>query len=278
VALPPALLLPTAGPAPRILLVDDNAINQKVAARLLDKLGCEVEIASDGYEAIARATALDAKYQLILMDIQMPGLDGIAATSEIKARLGDQCPPIIAMTAYSMPDDATRFVQAGLDDYLAKPVKHQQLSDMLARWLPEPPPAPAATNVIAATPAPVTLDTEVLNQLRQLGGHEFTADLYSDFEQEAGELLNQAAACLSAANWEGLHPLMHQLKGTSATLGLVALAGQALRIEQLLKSSTTTALPIEFKLLQHYFAQFKAVYPGVVSAPESLPAAAESLP
>nr|GFD29836.1 hypothetical protein [Tanacetum cinerariifolium] len=172
------------------------------------------------------------------------------------------------MTAYSMPDDATRFVQAGLDDYLAKPVKHQQLSDMLARWLPEPPPTPTATNVIAATPAPVTLDTEVLNQLRQLGGHEFTADLYSDFEIEAGDLLKQAAACMSAANWEGLHPLMHQLKGTSATLGLVALAGQALRIEQLLKNSTTAALPIEFKLLQHYFAQFKAVYPGVVSTPE----------
>jgi CheY-like chemotaxis protein/HPt (histidine-containing phosphotransfer) domain-containing protein len=276
--LPPALLLPTAGPAPQILLVDDNAINQKVAARLLDKLGCQVEIASDGYEAIARATAPDATYQLILMDIQMPGLDGIAATSEIKARLGDACPPIVAMTAYSMPDDATRFVQAGLDDYLAKPVKHQQLSDMLARWLPGAPPTPAAPNTIAATPAPLTLDTDVLNQLRQLGGFEFTADLYTDFEQEAGELLNQAAVCVAAANWEGLHPLMHQLKGTAATLGLTALSGQALRLEQLMKSSTISALPIEFKLLQHYFAQFKAVYPGVVMAAEPQAVPADSLP
>ncbi|MGI4865265.1 MAG: PAS domain S-box protein [Janthinobacterium lividum] len=265
---PPMLMLPSSGPAPRILLVDDNAINQKVAARLLDKLGCEVEIASDGYEAIARATALDAAYQLILMDIQMPGLDGIAATSEIKARLGDTCPPIIAMTAYSMPDDATRFVQAGLDDYLAKPVKHQQLSDMLARWLPVPPPTPPPSNIITATPAPITLDTEVLTQLRQLGGAEFTADLYVDFEQEAAGLLASAAACVSSGHWEGLHPLMHQLKGTAATLGLVALSGQALRMEQLMKSSTIAALPIEFKLLQHYFAQFKAVYPGVVAAPE----------
>ena len=274
---PPALMLPTNGPAPRILLVDDNAINQKVAARLLDKLGCEVEIASDGYEAIARATAPDAAYHLILMDIQMPGLDGIAATSEIKARLSDGCPPIIAMTAYSMPDDATRFVQAGLDDYLAKPVKHQQLSDMLARWLPVPPPTPAATNIIAAAPAPITLDTEVLHQLRQLGGFEFTADLYTDFEQEAGGLLNEAAACVVGGKWEGLHPLMHQLKGTAATLGLTALSGQALRMEQLMKSSTVAALPIEFKLLQHYFAQFKAVYPGVVMAPETQDIAAESI-
>jgi PAS domain S-box-containing protein len=274
---PVALMLPVSGPAPRILLVDDNAINQKVAARLLDKLGCEVEIASDGYEAIARATALGAAYQLILMDIQMPGLDGIAATSEIKARLGEHCPPIIAMTAYSMPDDATRFVQAGLDDYLAKPVKHQQLSDMLARWLPGPPPTPNTTPTISATPAPATLDMEVLSQLRQLGGHEFTAELYADFEQEAGALVKQAAACVAAANWEGLHPLMHQLKGTSATLGLVALAGQALRIEQLLKNANTSALLIDFKLLQHYFAQFKAVYPAAVAAPEPLPATADSL-
>jgi HPt (histidine-containing phosphotransfer) domain-containing protein len=169
-------------------------------------------------------------------------------------------------------------VQAGLDDYLAKPVKHQQLSDMLARWLPGPPPTPVATPTIAATPAPTTLDTEVLSQLRQLGGHEFTADLYADFEVEAGELIAQAAACMAATNWEGLHPLMHQLKGTAATLGLVALAGQALRLEQLLKSATTSALPIEFKLLQHYFAQFKAVYPTVVAAPESLSAVADSLP
>jgi PAS domain S-box-containing protein len=274
---PVAMMLPVSGPAPRILLVDDNAINQKVAARLLDKLGCEVEIASDGYEAIARATALGAAYQLILMDIQMPGLDGIAATSEIKARLGEHCPPIIAMTAYSMPDDATRFVQAGLDDYLAKPVKHQQLSDMLARWLPGPPPTPNTTPTISATPAPATLDMEVLSQLQQLGGHEFTAELYADFEQEAGALVKQAAACVAAANWEGLHPLMHQLKGTSATLGLVALAGQALRIEQLLKNANTSALLIDFKLLQHYFAQFKAVYPAAVAAPEPLPATADSL-
>ncbi|RYY12633.1 MAG: Hpt domain-containing protein, partial [Cytophagaceae bacterium] len=132
--------------------------------------------------------------------------------------------------------------------------------------------APAATNVIAATPAPITLDTEVLAQLRQLGGAEFTADLYVDFEQEGGGLLAEAAACVSAGNWEGLHPLMHQLKGTAATLGLLALSGQALRMEQLLKSATIAALPIEFKLLQHYFAQFKAVYPGVVAAPEPLPA------
>ena len=207
----------------------------------------------------------------------MPGLDGIAATSEIKARLGENCPPIIAMTAYSMPDDATRFVQAGLDDYLAKPVKHQQLSDMLARWLPVPPPAPAPTPTIAPAPAPTTLDTDVLAQLRQLGGVEFTADLYTDFEQEAGELLTQATVCVGAANWEGLHPLMHQLKGTSATLGLMALSGQALRIEQLLKSASLGALPIEFKLLQHYFAQFKAVYPTVVAAPEPRSTTADSL-
>jgi HPt (histidine-containing phosphotransfer) domain-containing protein len=101
--------------------------------------------------------------------------------------------------------------------------------------------------------------------------------LYSDFEQEAGDLLAQAAACMAAANWEGLHPLMHQLKGTAATLGLVALAGQALKMEQQLKSAAVSTLPIEFKLLQHYFAQFKAAYPSMVAAAESQPATADSV-
>ncbi|MEJ7665673.1 MAG: response regulator [Hymenobacter sp.] len=76
------------------------------------------------------------------MDIQMPGLDGIAATRAIKARAEEDSPPIVAMTAYSMPDDAARFVNAGLDDYLAKPVKYQQLAETLMRWIATPPRPP----------------------------------------------------------------------------------------------------------------------------------------
>ena len=266
-ALPAPAEVPPAAPAftsepSRILLVDDNAINQKVAARLLAKLNCHVEVASDGYEAIARATAPSADYQLILMDIQMPGLDGIAATRAIKAQLGSASPPIVAMTAYSMPDDAERFVKAGLDDYLAKPVKHQQLAETLARWVSGPlPPAEAP----APTP-PAIIDPEVLAQLHQLGGDGFAAELYSEFVEETTELLAQATACWAAADLQCLHPLLHQLKGTAGTLGLTHLAGKALALEQAIKNHETDSLTQGLTELGQLFEQFVSHYPAILAA------------
>lgn len=261
----PALVVAAlTGPAPRVLLVDDNVINQKVAARLLAKLNCEVDIASDGYEAITRATAPGAAYQIILMDIQMPGLDGIAATRAIKAQLGPASPPIIAMTAYSMPDDAARFVEAGLDDYLAKPVKHQMLAQMLARWVEGPKteaPAPAAP-----TPPPTIVDPEVLKQLLQLGGEEFTAELYGEFIEETTDLLNQINTHWQATDLEKLHPLLHQLKGTAGTLGLTKLATQALALEKAIKQQQTQVLASGVPELNQLFATFIANYPGLLTA------------
>ncbi|MVN75257.1 PAS domain S-box protein [Hymenobacter sp. HMF4947] len=243
-----------------VLLVDDNVINQKVAARLLAKLGCQVDIASDGYEAIARATAPNAPYQLILMDIQMPGLDGIEATRAIRAQLGAASPPIVAMTAYSMPDDAARFVQAGLDDYLAKPVKHQQLAQTLARWVAAaPPPSPEEPTTAVADQLPM-LDPEVLAQLHQLGGAEFTAELYAEFAQEAADLLQQVKTHSQAEDAASLRPLLHQLKGTAATLGLTALATQAQTLEHNIKNGKTSGLTVEFNRLHQYFAYFLAHY------------------
>ncbi len=273
--MPVRLLPPSAGltntSGPRVLLVDDNLINQKVAARLLAKLHCQVELASDGYEAIARATAPDADFQLILMDIQMPGLDGVAATRAIRAQLGAASPPIVAMTAYSMPDDAARFVQAGLDDYLAKPVKQQHLAQTLARWIPGPgpydaPPAPSAQ------PSPI--DAEVFQQLRQLGGAAFTAELYAEFMEETTELLAQAQAQWQAADLPALHPLLHQLKGTAGTLGLLALAEQARALEQTLRQPAAADAQSPARLaeiglgldeLSRHFRQFVAAYPTLLA-------------
>gem|GEM_PF-769007 len=262
---PPATDTLLAGAPLRILLVDDNAINQKVAARLLAKLNCHVEVASDGYEAIARATAPNAAYQLILMDIQMPGLDGIAATRAIKAQLGAASPPIVAMTAYSMPDDAIRFVKAGLDDYLAKPVKQQQLAETLARWVNGPQPL---AEVAAPTP-PAIIDAEVLSQLHQLGGEGFAAELYNEFVEETTPLIDQANACWAADDLAGLHPLLHQLKGTAGTLGITHLAAKALALEQALKNHETEMLAQGLIDLEQLFVEFVSHYPTLLASIES---------
>jgi PAS domain S-box-containing protein len=264
---PTAVAPPTtpASPAPvelgpRILLVDDNAINQKVAARLLSKLHYQVDIASDGYEAIARATAADADYQLILMDIQMPRLDGIAATHAIKEQLGAASPPIVAMTAYSMPDDAARFVEAGLDDYLAKPVRHQQLADILARWIT--PPAAKPTPPASASAASALIDPHVLANLLEVGDIDFVNELYVEFVEEASDILAQATTHWQAGNLDGLQPLLHQLKGTAGTLGLTQLAAQALALEKAIKYKETGILHTGIPELNRLFEYFIAHYPA----------------
>jgi PAS domain S-box-containing protein len=259
----PVVTLPTAvsfneSAGPRILLVDDNPINQKVAARLLTKLGCRVDVASDGYEAIARATAPVADYRLILMDIQMPGLDGVSATRAIREQLGSACPPVVAMTAYSMPEDAARFIQAGLDGYLAKPVKQQQLAQTLARWVMGPLPTSPDAKAPEA-PAPATkpaIDPDVLAQLRQLGGAEFAADLYTEFTEETSGLLAEAEIAWHADDLPALHPLLHQLKGTAGTLGITALAEQALNLEQAIKHKKDQDLGAGLAELKHRFEDF----------------------
>ena len=121
-----------------ILLVEDNLVNQKVAAQQLKMLGYNVQIAKDGEEAIHK---LDAEpYCLVLMDCQMPNMDGFEASRQIRAReaKGEQRLPIIAMTANAMEGDRERCLQAGMDDYIAKPVRIDQLRHLLAQWLAAP--------------------------------------------------------------------------------------------------------------------------------------------
>jgi PAS domain S-box-containing protein len=273
---------------PRVLLVDDNAINQKVGQRLLTRLGCQVDVAGGGPEAIELVKQPGVEYHMIFMDIQMPDMDGVAATAEIRLLLGSACPPVVAMTAYSMQEDAGRFMRQGLDDYVGKPVKSRHLYEVLHRWLrpragrptsgllasPEVA-TPAALAAAALTAAPLVaepvLDETILRQLLDLGGPEFTTDLYQEFEQEAGDLLRDAAPTVASAEFRELLPMLHQLKGTAATLGGVALAAQARHLERQFKEGQIADGATGFQLLEHYFAQFVAEYPAAVQRAASDP-------
>ena len=132
---PPASEHPTPGGRElNVLVAEDNLINQKVAISMLRKLGCTVDIAGNGHEALERYRG--HRYDLIFMDCQMPGIDGFEVTEEIRRieTPGTTRVPIVAMTAHAMPSDRDRCLEAGMDDYLSKPISVEQLRSMLARW------------------------------------------------------------------------------------------------------------------------------------------------
>jgi len=122
---------------PRVLLVEDNEVNQRVATRILQKLGCSVDVATDGQEALDAIAC--TTYSMVFMDCQMPRMDGYEAVRRIRnlERGCDKHLPVIALTANAMPGDEERCLEAGMDDYLSKPIRVQPLEELLRRWLAE---------------------------------------------------------------------------------------------------------------------------------------------
>ena len=120
----------------RVLLAEDNPVNQRLAVLILERLGCQVDVAGNGREAVEMAEG--ASYDLVFMDCQMPELNGYEATREIRRRPAEQRVPVIAMTANAMPGDRRRCLEAGMDDYVSKPVRPENFEAILARWAPEP--------------------------------------------------------------------------------------------------------------------------------------------
>ena len=117
----------------RVLIVEDNAVNQTLLRRMVERRGCQVEVAGDGAKAVCMA--LSAAYDLILMDCQMPGMDGFEATRILRTNLGDRTPPVIAVTARAMEEDRRECAAAGMSDYLAKPIGSALVDEMLRKWL-----------------------------------------------------------------------------------------------------------------------------------------------
>jgi CheY-like chemotaxis protein len=122
--------------SPLLLVAEDSSVNQIVAARALERCGCRVDVVGDGHQALeALATR---HYDAVLMDCQMPGMDGYQATTELRRREnGGHHTPVIAMTAHAMHGAAETCREAGMDDFISKPIQRDKLIEMLRRWLPE---------------------------------------------------------------------------------------------------------------------------------------------
>jgi CheY-like chemotaxis protein len=214
-ALPERRTSARAAPAPdlagrRVLVVEDNPVNRKVAADQLAQFGCAVELAEDGrkaLEAFARAP-----FDLVLMDCQMPVMDGYAAAAELRRREppGERV-PIVAMTAGGSSAEIERCRESGMDDCLIKPVGLEALAEALGRWA-----APVDASALAA--AAQTLSAA-------------SASWREDYLSDAKRLLDQAAAALARGRRDELRRAAHTLKGSSAALGARRLGRLAAALE-----------------------------------------------
>jgi len=246
----------------RVLLAEDNSVNQEVAVLMLEALGCQVDSAHNGQEAVTAAT--QTGYDLILMDCQMPVLDGYQATQVLRQREpASSHTPIIALTANAMTGDRERCLSVGMDDYLSKPFTQEQLSAILARWLPQKavgsqqPTVPSPpSDTIGEAAAPV--DFQALDQLRALQRPNSPAVLHrivSSYLHNTPELLADARQAIARADALTLQRTAYSLKSTSAILGANTLATFCKELEVLAGTQTTSEAVLLLTLIEHEYAR-----------------------
>ncbi|MBL9079787.1 MAG: response regulator [Planctomycetes bacterium] len=210
----------------RVLLAEDNEVNQEVATAMLELQGCLVEVVADGAAAVASATT--GRHDIVLMDWHMPGMDGLAATARIRTierERGLRHTPIVALTAAAMARDDLRCLEAGMDDYLSKPFTEVALLAVLARWAPASPGA-------AAPPA---LDREALARLermQQLGRAGFVDRLLERWLADTARLVEAVRRGIEAGDRSAVGVAAHTLKSSSANVGATALAEACRELER----------------------------------------------
>ena len=220
--------------APLVLVAEDSPVNQLLAVRLLDQCGYRAEVVADGNEAL-RALQQTA-YDAVLMDCQMPELDGYEATREIRRReSGGPRVPIIAMTAHSMAGDREKCLAAGMDDYVSKPIRLQVLSSTLARWVPvERRPRPLGSTPSHRPHADAVrdevLDQTVLAELRALEPAVARELIELYFADCAGQLRLLEAA-VGDGDDDAVAALSHRLKGASLAVGAAFVSAIAAELE-----------------------------------------------
>ncbi|MFT4262132.1 MAG: response regulator [Nocardioides sp.] len=220
---------------PRVLVAEDNEVNQLVAVGILEGLGCEVTVVADGLEAVG---AVDGRrFDLIFMDVQMPRMDGYAATRRLRAEGGT--PPIIALTASATDDVRAECLAAGMDDFLTKPLDRDALTAAIERW-----------TGIRLSPR---VDLRRLTMLAGFddGAPEFLRRAIDRFAGNAEEALRQLRQLADAGDRAGLRAEAHRLLGSALNLGLDASAALLREIEDAAQRADDTAAHVALAKLEH---------------------------
>jgi CheY-like chemotaxis protein/HPt (histidine-containing phosphotransfer) domain-containing protein len=247
----------------RLLIAEDNAVNQKVAVHMLERLGYPADVVANGLEALE---ALDRiPYPLVLMDCQMPEMDGFAATEAIRSREGtERHTPIVAMTAGAMEGDRERCLAVGMDDYIAKPVRLDDLRAVIQRWVPiadgDAPTAaaPEASQAIVPEQENEWLDLEVIARIAdpaQGGDPEFLREVCQAYREEAPKLLASIKSAASTNEPQLLSRSAHTLKGSSANIGATGVRHVSEELEMIGRGGSTDGVMDLLTQLEHVLAE-----------------------
>ena len=246
----------------RILLAEDNAVNQKVALRLLDRLGYHADVATNGREAVE---ALERQtYDVVLMDVQMPELDGLDATRLIRERWPEARPRIIAMTANAMAEDREACFAAGMDDYVAKPIRPEEMAQALRRAKPLP-----ENNAVSANERAISFDAAALDNLKELGGDDFLAEVIDAFLVDSPTLLATLRRSLDEQDVDELRRAAHSLKSNGATLGAQRFSELCRELEQQARNGRLEGASERVDRIEQEYEQLQEALAALVSTPAS---------
>ena len=238
--------------AGRVLVVEDNVVNQKVASRLLQKIGYACDVVGNGLEAL---DALERKaYTLVLMDVQMPEMDGLEATVAIRAREENGTRlPIVAMTANAMEGERQRCLDHGMDDYISKPFRTQEVKEVLSRLIAEgndegtggEASGDGEEQVLAA------VDQEAIDGLRELiGDEEQFHEMIHLYLEDALCHIRTMREALAASDAPALERAAHQLKGSSGSFGTLGMVGLCQELETQACAGTLGEAPSRLRDLE----------------------------
>jgi two-component system sensor histidine kinase/response regulator len=244
----------------RVLLAEDNEINQQVAVELLEAVGARVEVAANGRIAVDRLEAAGSPlpYDVVLMDLQMPGMDGYQATAILRAQERFASLPVIAMTAHATIEERQRCLAAGMNDHVSKPIDPAALFDTIARHASPPdaaspgaapPGGPAAPPEPSPSPSPaeevpVVAGLESAAALGRLAGNrKLYVKLLREFVERQGSAARETRAALAAGDARLAERTAHSLKGVAGTLGIPAVQAAAARVEHAIATPDASVPP-----------------------------------
>jgi PAS domain S-box-containing protein len=254
-----------------VLVAEDNAVNQKVAVRMLERLGYRADVAANGIEALEALSRI--RYAAVLMDVQMPEMDGYEATAEIRRREGDlRHTPVIAMTANALKGDREKALEAGMDDYVPKPVKPKELEAVLERWVSEEKELEEGATVSAVDYGSAVgenseeedpLDRNVLAGLRELQEEDepdILDELIELFLADVPPLLAALRQAVEAGDAHSVERIVHTLKGSSANMGAKRMEAICAELEETGRSENLAGAPVRISRLEEEFGRDRAVF------------------